>query len=310
MIKSLPMNNSIDSEKVLKYHGKTFYFAQRFLGRKNGYAVARLYRFCRFVDDLADESTDKDAAAKKLYAIRSQLSKNIPSDPYVKDFLNLAAEWQVNIKYALDLIDGVIMDLGTVDIQDHAELLGYCYRVAGTVGLMMCPLLHAEEKGEKFALDLGIAMQLTNIARDVLYDANQDRRYLPSDWVGGLTAAEILELRGVNSTPVQEAIHRVLNLAEEYYQSARNGYINLPMRSRISIAIAAKTYRQIGIKIIKNGCKFWHGRTYTTLVEKILLALREIAVTLSKAPFLRRVEHNKALHTEIMTLYPSVSNSE
>ena len=310
MIKSLTMNNSIDSEKVLKYHGKTFYFAQRFLGRKNGYAVARLYRFCRFVDDLADESTDKDAAAKKLYAIRHQLSENLPGDPYVMDFLNLAAEWQVNIKYALDLIDGVIMDLGTVDIQDHAELLGYCYRVAGTVGLMMCPLLHADKKGEKFALDLGIAMQLTNIARDVLYDANQDRRYLPSDWVGGLTAAEILELRAANSTPIQEAIHRVLNLAEEYYESARNGYINLPMRSRISIAIAAKTYRQIGIKIINKGCKFWHGRTYTTLAEKILLALSEIAVTLSKAPFLRRVEHNKALHIDIVTLYPSVSNSE
>lgn len=298
------MNAPIDSEKVLKHHGKTFYFAQRFLGRKNGYGVARLYQFCRYIDDLADESSDKDAAEEKLQSVRLQLSANQADDPFVQDFLNLAAEWQINVQFALDLIDGVVMDLGKVDIHDQPELLQYCYRVAGTVGLMMCPLLYADDEGEQFALDLGIAMQLTNIARDVMHDAKLDRRYLPADWVRGLTALEILDLRKEDELLVQESIHRLLNLAEAYYQSGRNGFVHLPMRSRISIAIAARTYRQIGVKLLKNGCKYWQGRIYTTLTEKILLAVREIARTLKAAPSLRKVEHNAALHHDIAALYP------
>lgn len=304
------MNITIESEKVLKYHGKTFYFAQRFLGRKTGYAVARLYRFCRFIDDLADESIDKAAAEKKLYAIRLQLSTKHPEDPVVQDFLDLAAEWQINVKYALDLIDGVIMDLGTVEIQDQSELLQYCYRVAGTVGLMMCPLLNAEDDGEKFALDLGIAMQLTNIARDVLYDARLDRRYLPSDWVGGVSAAALRELRVEDRSLIQKSIIGLLNLADTYYESGRDGYAYLPMRSRISIAIAARTYRQIGVKLLRNNCNYWHGRTYTTLTEKILLALSEIGVTLSASLRLKKTKHNKDLHHGIAGLIPDTGDDE
>ncbi len=304
------MNASIDSEKVLKHHGKTFYFAQRFLGRKNGYGVARLYQFCRYIDDLADESPDKDVAEEKLHSVRLQLSANQADDPLLQDFLDLAAEWQINVKYALDLIDGVIMDLGKVDIQDQPELLQYCYRVAGTVGLMMCPLLYADNEGEQFALDLGIAMQLTNIARDVLHDARLGRRYLPADWVKGVTAVEICDLRKEDRLLIQESIQRILELAETYYESGRDGFVHLPMRSRISIAIAARTYRQIGVKLLKNGCKYWHGRTYTTLTEKILLALREIIRTLSAAPRLRKVAHNQVLHQDIVALYPDKTIGE
>lgn len=304
------MNASTESEKILKYHGKTFYFAQRFLGRKSGYAVARLYRFCRYVDDLADESSDKEKAEDKLNNIRLQLIEKQASDPLVQDFIELADDWQINLSNANDLVEGVISDLGIVALQSQSELLQYCYRVAGTVGLMMCPLLYAEKKGVDFALDLGIAMQLTNIARDVLYDARQNRRYIPAEWIKGLSAAEITALRKEDSSLIQNCIQRTLALAETYYQSGAKGYAYLPMRSRISIAIAARTYRQIGIKLLKNECEYWRGRTYTTLAEKIMLAAMEVVLNTFNAPFLKKVTHKTSLHDDLTILYSKRSKGE
>lgn len=175
---------------------------------------------------------------------------------------------------------------------------------------MMCPLLRADHRGEPFALDLGIGMQLTNIARDVLHDAGLGRRYLPADMVGNLTAEDICELRVRDRDVLQRSIEEILELADTYYQSAAKGFVYLPIRSRISIAIAARTYRQIGIKLMRNGCNFWQGRTYTTLFEKLYLAVAEIFTTLAKALFLPQSDHDNALHTEISTLLVQQTKGE
>lgn len=304
------MKAAIDSEKVLKHHGKTFYFAQRFLGRKRGFGVARLYRFCRYIDDLADQSVDRGIAEHTLRSIRLQISAQHADDPIVADFLELAADWEINHRYALDLIDGVLMDLETVAIKDQAELIQYCYRVAGVVGLMMCPLLHADQRGERFALDLGIGMQLTNIARDVLYDAKRGRRYLPAEVVNGVSAEQIIQLAEKGQPPIQEGIRKILQLAESYYESGRSGFIYLPLRSRVSIAIAARTYRQIGVKLLRGGCQYWRGRTYTTLAEKIWLAFREIIWIVTISPNLKHPQHNSALHRDLGVLYPANKSVE
>lgn len=293
------MNEHTTPEAALKKHGKTFYFAQRFLGKKNGPAVARLYRFCRYIDDLADESIDPHQTTILLQRTRSELAGGQSEQKIVQDFLQLAKEWQIEVKNADDLIAGAIMDLSVTQIQNEAELVRYCYRVAGTVGQMMCPLLVAPKAGIPFAIDLGIAMQLTNIARDILDDAKLGRRYIPAAWVNGLSADEISLLREEDLYLLQDSVQRLLTLADSYYASARDGFVHLPYQSRLCIAIAAQTYREIGVKLLKRNCNFWQDRVYTTLLEKTWLAFQEViktTVAVGKGP---AISHDPELHRDI-----------
>ncbi|RXJ72118.1 hypothetical protein CS022_17770 [Veronia nyctiphanis] len=167
---------------VLKQHGKSFHLAGRFLSGKRFAAAARLYAFCRQVDDIADESEDKNHAKEELALIRQSLIINKPLHPATIDVLALSQEWGLPTHSLQSLVCGVAMDLETVEIADERSLIRYCYYVAGTVGEMMCPILNSREGGTPFAIDLGIAMQMTNIARDVIEDAQMARRYLPTDW--------------------------------------------------------------------------------------------------------------------------------
>lgn len=293
------MNEHTTPEAALKKHGKTFYFAQRILSKQNGPAVARLYRFCRYIDDLADESSDPQQTTIELQKIRSELAGGQSEQIIVQDFIKLAKEWPIELKNADDLIAGAILDLSVAQIQNEAELIRYCYRVAGTVGQMMCPLLFARKVGIPFAIDLGIAMQLTNIARDILHDAKLGRRYIPAAWVNDLSADEISLLREEDLYLLQNSVQRLLTLADSYYASARHGFVHLPYRSRLCIAIAAQTYREIGVKLRKRSCNFWEDRVYTTLLEKTWLAFLEIiktTVTMGKGS---AVSHDPELHKHI-----------
>ncbi|MDZ7789295.1 MAG: phytoene/squalene synthase family protein [Xanthomonadales bacterium] len=252
---------------VLKRHGRSFHFAGQLLGDEDFRRSARLYAFCRWLDDLVDRGHPK-LARRELGRIRRQLAGEGIALPVVADFLDLAEECCIPIPIALELIEGLEQDLEPVRVGDRDELIRYAYRVAGTVGLMMSRVLGARSsRARPFAIDLGIAMQLTNIARDVAEDARADRRYLPATWVGAMEPDELLG----NPEIVRKACHRLLNLAENYYVSGLSGLTYLPLRARLGIGVAGRVYRQIGRRLLRQGGNPLAGRVVVPKWQKVAL---------------------------------------
>ncbi len=260
---------------ILKNNGKSFYFASHVLDRETAERCARLYAFCRYVDDLADESDDESAARVTLAAVIDALETRRSSDPIIADFIALSEQTGMSIRPAIDLVHGVLEDLDQVLIEDVAGLHNYCYRVAGTVGLLMCGVLGVRDsRAFPFAIDLGIAMQLTNIARDVLEDARAGRRYIPASIIGSVAPAELVEpgeeLRG----RIADAVCWLLGEADRYYRSGEAGLVFLPPRAALAIRIASRVYHRIGVRLRKRGFAAWEGRTVVSLPEKIAVGAR------------------------------------
>ncbi len=227
---------------TLSRHGRSFRLAGNLLPRDLLHDAAELYSFCRTVDDIADETDDRQSARIALLSLRRAMLEGEATHPALDGFLRLAARHGLDPMVAARLIDTMIGDLGPVRIPDVAALLRYAYGAAGTVGLLMCRLLGVRDPlAAPHALDLGVAMQLTNIARDVVEDAQRDRVYLPQSWVA------TSELR--RPEPVFAAVTRVLDLAELYYASGHRGLAYLPWRSRLAVGSAASLYREIGQRI-------------------------------------------------------------
>jgi len=280
------MNNPVlpDSpapKQVLARHGKSFYWASKFLGVELADRAARLYQFCRYVDDLADG--DLPDRQESLEDIRARIAgKDLAAGPEIEAFIALANSNNIPLSAASELLDGMLSDQNPTAVADEAELLRYCHAVAGTVGLMMCRVLNCEEpRADSFAIDLGVAMQLTNISRDILEDAKMGRRYLPASWAN-FTPAQIAKAGlGDEDTDCREqvadGIARLLDLSEQYYASALLGIRLLPFRSRLSIAIALRVYRQIGWVLRRRNLAWWQGRVMVTGGEKALLSLRSLA---------------------------------
>jgi phytoene synthase len=284
------MNEAVS---ILSQHGKTFRFAGYLLSENTLLAAARLYQFCRYADDIADESEVSLVAKKQLTQIQQDLIDDKSTDNKVMDFIVLAKEYKIKKTAPLTLIEGVMSDLSPVLIKHENDLIRYAYQVAGVVGEMMCPLLQADLRGESFAIDLGIAMQLTNIARDVLDDAYLGRRYLPASWCP-LTPKEIINADNSQRKLVQTAIKQVLALAEVYYQSARSGYAYLPRKNSRAIAVAGEVYRQIGVKLNHYDCAFWLGRCVIPTHKKILVAIITLIKLLLHKP--TQKPHQPKLH--------------
>ena len=263
-------------QQILARHGKSFYWASKFLGVALADRAARLYQFCRYVDDLADG--DLPDRQESLEDIRARLAgEAISAGPEIEAFMVLANSTNIPLSAATELLDGMLMDQHPTAVADEAELLRYCHAVAGTVGLMMCRVLNCKEpRADSFAIDLGIAMQLTNISRDVLEDAKMSRRYLPASWAN-FTPAQIAEAGVDCQQPVAEGIERLLDLAETYYASALLGLRLLPFRSRFAIAIALRVYRQIGWVLRRRKLAWWCGRVMVSAGEKVVLSLRSVA---------------------------------
>ena len=290
------------SKKILARHGKSFYWASLFLGPKLAERAAQLYQFCRFVDDLADG--DLSERKESLEDIRARLEgHSVAAGPEIESFLQLASENNIPLIAARELLDGMLSDQTAVAFNSEAELLRYCHAVAGTVGLMMCRVLNCkDQRADSFAIDLGIAMQLTNIARDVLEDAKMERRYLPASWIN-VPASKISASNVACRAPVASAIERVLDLAEEYYVSALVGIRLLPFRSRFSITVALRIYRQIGVLLQRRHLRWWDGRIYVPASEKVLLTLRSL---LDLRPATMQ-SHNQHLHRNLKGLAGVVS---
>ena len=285
------------SKQVLARHGKSFYWASLFLGHKMANRAARLYEFCRFVDDIADG--DLPHRHETLADISASLKANDSSSgPEVEAFLNLASEVNIPMQAATELLDGMLLDQQPTAMKDQAELLRYCHAVAGTVGLMMCRILNCKHpRADHFAIDLGVAMQLTNIARDVLEDAKMGRRYLPQQWVN-FSAAEIATGQIQYRYTTSKAIERLLNLADKYYNSALLGIQLLPFRSRFSITVALRVYRQIGVLLRRRKLAWWKGRVVVNKIEKTLLSLYSLVdLRPKKVP-----PHQSELHQSLQGL--------
>ena len=168
---------------TLTHHSKSFRFAARLLSEKQLVDVATLYQFCRLVDDIADENNNTSLAEKQLSNIILCLldPQNHQIDE-LNDLTILLKKYLIVQHLPITLVEGVKSDLIPARIDNTDSLIAYAYKVAGVVGLMMCPLLQADQKGADFAIDLGIAMQLTNISRDVIEDKSQNRFYIKSDF--------------------------------------------------------------------------------------------------------------------------------
>ena len=301
--------DNIESETLtptaaLATYGKSFNWAKKFLGKKMGSDAAILYRFCRVLDDMADG--DIVNGPERLFKIRDGLLKNYQSeDPLLIEFEFFITSKKLPKLVIISLIDGLLGDQETVLIKDEFELLRYCYRVAGTVGILMCNVLDCDESdATDYAIDLGIAMQLTNIARDILEDAQMGRRYLPESWVGNITPQEIVYIsQRPKSTGAQEICigsKKLLNLAEQYYNSGLTGCAYLPFRAHAAISVAAMVYRQIGIKTINKKYPWFEGREFTSTYEKIISSFFGLLL-LYKRPF-KQGQHKSILHDELRGL--------
>ncbi|MDC0093256.1 squalene/phytoene synthase family protein [Alphaproteobacteria bacterium] len=273
-------NHIINAKLTLKNNGKSFYWASKFLPSTYTSRASELYQFCRILDDIADSG--KNSSLQSLKDIKSNLtnennlnSKDVSNITY-PDFFNLDSK-----KAAAHLIDGLILDQGNVLFKEESELISYSYHVAGTVGLMMCDALKCKNKeAYLFAIDLGIAMQLTNIARDILEDAKMGRRYIPGSWINNISPNEMIQAVEDKNTEilmiVSVGIKKLLNIAEKYYYSGTQGLIFLPIKTRIAISIASGVYRQIGIQLKLKKYNWYDGRQVTSKMTKVKVTIYKI----------------------------------
>ncbi len=287
------------AEVLLVEKGRSFHWARHLLGRKHAARATRLYGFCRYLDDLADEAVSRESALAKLAAARRDIAEGSSADPVIRDGLALMEECGIEKTLVLELITGATSDLDDVSVADEAEMLRYCYRVAGTVGLMMCHVLDVDDPAAfPHAIDLGIAMQLTNICRDVGDDAVMGRRYLPATFVGDIQPGELIAPAPCQRGVIQEGILHLLALAENYYRSGEAGLAYLPLKARTGILVAARIYRAIGEDLRSRGGDCWSRRAVVSPFAKALISTRALAVLPIKKSFWSASQsHQGILHS-------------
>ena len=294
------MHSDVNNAKlILKTNGKSFYWAGKFLPSAYIDRAAELYKFCRTLDDIADNG--KTSSLDYLNSFRFELLKDEGLKQTKKNNLTYPKFFNASSKRAaIHLVDGLITDQETVLFQEEEDLIRYSYQVAGTVGIMMCDALECyNENAKSFAIDLGIAMQLTNIARDVLEDAKMGRRYLPGCWVDQISPQEIIratEDKNLKTTEtISKGIQKLLSLAEKYYYSGSQGFIFLPIKTRLAISIASQVYRQIGVQLKSKNYNWYEGREVTSKITKMRIT---ISTLLNEILFSSKVEvnHKSELH--------------
>ena len=275
--------------ELLARAGKSFHLAGKFLPPERRQAATQLYAFCRGLDDLADETGD----AAQIESVATALENYDTSNPLAALYLTLENS---DSAPAIALARALLDDTGPTQIADERALLRYCHGVASTVGLMMARVLGATDPAAAYhAIDLGIALQLTNIARDTREDADHGRRYLPATWID-------LPPASIRRTPerVHEAALRCLALAEPYYASGLAGLTYLPPESRRGILIAAKVYREIGEELRRLGPHRATDRVAVPTWRKALLVAQAFFQTSPWASSTR--PHEASLHRNLNDL--------
>ncbi len=265
---------AVSAEQMMAKAGKTFYRAAALLPGSVRAEVVLLYAFCRQVDDLAD---DPSASAPERRCALDALA-----DTFAQGSLSQlrAAGWPfaasgIVPSAARLLVKAAAHDVQQKQPQSSEDLLSYAFGVAGTVGIMMAHVLGTRPEGLRAAVSLGMAMQLSNIARDVAEDLENGRVYLPSDRVSALAVAAALSTKvpcaDWKSCPVLAATAHVLTVAESLYEAAFDGIWSLPWRMRWSILAAALCYREIGRDVGRRGQLSWSSRVVIPGRRKLFL---------------------------------------
>jgi len=286
------------AELVLSRKGKSFHWARRWMTPTRAARATRLYAFCRYVDDIADESVAGRDPRAALALIAQDLANGTSQNRVVADAIALMQECRIEPALVLSFIDGITSDLGTVRIADEAALQRYCYQVAGTVGAMMCRVLGCDDPAAlRHAIDLGIAMQLTNICRDVAEDAAAGRRYLPGTLVGDLQPQALVNPAQALQPRLQAGIEQLLATADRYYRSGEAGLAHIPLGARCSILVAARVYRAIGTRLGQHGNAYWLGRTVVPGRTRRWVTLQVLLSTPLRPGFwLPARQHDATLH--------------
>ena len=295
---------SAAAEATLARQGRSFHWARRLLGATHADRATRLYAFCRRLDDLVDEATSPEEARLALAAADHAIADGRSEDSVLQDGLALMRECGIEPGIVRELIAGMASDAETVRMADEAELLRYCYRAAGTVGLMMCRVLDAPEPAAAaHAVDLGIAMQLTNLCRDVSADARMGRRYLPASLVGDIGPTELIDPSPTLQPALRAAVARLLALAETYYASGEAGLPFLPVRARAGILVAGRVYRAIGHRLAAAEYAYWEGRAFVPDWRKATITLAALTTQPLRGSFWSRPQtHSFSLHQALIGL--------
>jgi len=250
----------MSSKNYLSIYAKSFNWAGFFLPKKTYKNCSYLYDFCRVVDNIADDEGEIEIKKIKFQKFVSDFKQKNFEDPVIQNMWSIIHEFNISLEIIYDLFDGIESDIKqNVKIDTRKDLLIYCYRVAGTVGLMMAKILKVSKKQSlKSAIDLGIAMQLTNISRDVIEDSKKNRSYINGNF---------------------EEINSTIKLADTFYKNSFYSIREIPLSFRFSILVARRIYRKIGYKILKkktfeNYSK--SGKIYVSNFEKVLETILSI----------------------------------
>ena len=250
----------MSNNNYLSIYAKSFNWAGFFLPKKIYLRCSALYDFCRTIDDIADEFGDLNFKKNNLLKFKNNFNNKNNDEPIIKNMWDLIDNFRISTKIVNDLFNGVESDLkNNVQLNSKKDLLIYSYRVAGTVGLMMAKILNVkDENALKSAIDLGIAMQLTNISRDIVEDAKNNRSYIPANF---------------------NSIKETLNTADLFYESSFSSIKKIPLNFRFSILVARRVYRKIGDNIIeKKNMENYNnsGKIYVTITGKIIQTILSI----------------------------------
>ena len=250
----------MSNQNYLSIYAKSFNWAGFFLPNKTYKRCSALYDFCRVVDNIADDENSIEFKKEKFKNFESDFNEKNFKNPIIENMWKLMDEFDISLKVVHDLFDGIRSDIKEkVKLNSKQELLIYSYRVAGTVGLMMAKILKVNKKSSLMsAVDLGIAMQLTNISRDVIEDLNINRSYINENF---------------------DDIKSTIKLSENYYENSFYSIREIPINFRFSILVARRVYRKIGYKILskKNFENYKQsGKIYVSNFEKMIQTLLSI----------------------------------
>jgi phytoene synthase len=285
---------------VLARRSRTFSLAARLLPADLRRDAAIVYAFCRHVDDLADDAPSADAGLVALDRLDRDLRDGRSDDSRVARYLAVARRRGLDVAWGRELVAGGRSDLGSVRIPTDDALVRYSYRVGGTVALSCSALLGAGPEARPFATDLGIAMQITHICRDVREDAGGDRVYLPSVRLHerGISPDDVLFGRA-DRRALAAVVLDLLDLADRYYASARHGVRHLPPAVRPAILAAADLYRGIGTILRDRGGDAWAGRAVVRRKGRVVAGALLGTMTPDVLGLGRPAQHDPALHAAL-----------
>ena len=272
-----------ECRQMIRDGSKTFYTASLLLPQRVCDAARALYAFCRVADDLVDRSNDSRAAVDQLLARLDRIYRHAPDNhPADRAFADVAHRFAIPREIPEALIEGFAWDASGRRYQTLSDLHAYAVRVAGTVGAMMSLIMQVRDPyAIARACDLGIAMQLTNIARDVGEDARNGRVYLPLDWLGeaGVAPGDVL-----SSPAVRPLVQRLLDEADTLYARSLSGIAMLPAGCRPSIHAARLLYAGIGREVERNGCDSVTRRAVVPARTKLVHLASALSACLYSAP--------------------------